>query len=228
MKKIILFFLFVVIIVSNIKSQNYDLPIDSTGNVVYQGVVHCNLSKNKLYANAQEWIAKTFGNYKSVIQLEDKQNDKLILKGTTAVKHFVEANIGGMTISNSEQIGFTLTIECRNNKYRYTMDNIDVIFQTGGQDFERSIFDRINEVKTSRNKIKILKNQLHTLKEINTSSYKKRQLKKYQNNIDLLKQQIEYESSNVKDNVEFIDSELEAINVVIQSLKKAMVKADNF
>ncbi len=228
MKKIVFLLFFIASISMNCKSQNFSLPIDSTGDVSYQEVVNSNLSKDQLYANAQEWIAKTFGDYKNVIQFEDKKNGKLILKGTSYVKHYVEVNIAGMNISNSERIQFTLTIECRDNKYRYTLDNIFVIFSTSSQDFERSIFYRINNVESSKKKIEHLNQVLENLKNMDITSYKKKQLKEHQNKINIIEQQIKDELSNIETDTEFINSELESINSVITSLKKAMSKNDKF
>lgn len=212
----------------NCNAQNYNLPVDSTGNVVYQEVVNCNISKNKLYANAQEWIAKTFGDYKKVIQFEDEANGKLILKGTSDVKHFIETHLLGMEISNREEIRFTLTIECRENKYRYTMDNILVILKTGDENFNYSILSRINGVKSSNNKIESLKQILKNLKNMDETSFDKKQLKEHQSNKSKIEQQIKSESSSINSNTEFIDSELEAINPIIPSLKNAMAKIDSF
>ena len=39
-------------------------------------VVEVKNTKAKLYANAQTWIAKTFGDYKAVIQFEDKEQGR--------------------------------------------------------------------------------------------------------------------------------------------------------
>ena len=228
MRKSIILLFFLLSMILNCNSQNYNLPVDSTGNVVYQEVVNCNISKNKLYANAQEWIAKTFGDYKKVIQFEDEANGKLILKGTSDVKHFIESHFAGMEIINKEKIRFTLTIECRENKYRYTMDNISVIFITSHQDFDTSIFGRINEVKSSNNKILSLKSELENLKNIDETTLNKKQLKEYQSNLTKIEKQIESESSSISSNTEFIDSELEAINSIIPSLKHAMAKIDSF
>lgn len=222
----LLFFLFSIILNGN--SQNYDLPIDSAANIVYREIINSNISKNALYSNAQEWIAKTFGDYKKVIQFEDETNGKLILKGTNDVKHFVEAHIAGMHIINRESIQFTLTIECKENKYRYTMDNIVVILKNDGQNFESSIFKRINNLKSLRNKNESLSHELVNLKKLDTSSLKRKQLKEHQNNITKLEQRIKSMLSGINSNTDFINSELEAINSIIPSLKNAMSKIDNF
>nr|WP_320118929.1 DUF4468 domain-containing protein [uncultured Marinifilum sp.] len=228
MKRNIFLLFFLLSIILNGNSQNYNLPLDSTGNVVFREVVNCNISKNTLYPNAQEWIAKTFGDYKKVIQFEDEANGKLILKGTCDVKHFVEAHIAGMHIINRESIQFTLTIECKENKYRYTMDNIVVILKNDGQNFESSIFKRINNVKSSQDRIESLSQELVNFKKLDTSSLKRKQLKEHQNNITKIEQRIKSMLSGINSNTDFINSELEAINSIIPSLKNAMSKIDNF
>lgn len=223
MKKYILILTFLVSLIIGGYSQSHNLPIDSMGNVVFKEIVNTNLSQSKLYSNAQEWIAKTFGDYKSVIQFEDKENGKLILKGSSAVRYYIETHLLGMTISNRERIEFTLTIDCRENKYRYIMDNIVVVFETGGESFHRSILDRINRNQKENNEIKNLKETLQNLKNMDTIAYNKTHL-----SINDIELQIESKLNSINGNVLWLDSELEAINSIIPSLKKAMSKFDDF
>ncbi|RZT93419.1 uncharacterized protein with TBP-like fold DUF4468 [Ancylomarina subtilis] len=225
---ILLNLLFVFSLFVNGYSQKYNLPIDSNGNIVFKEVINSNLSKSKLYSNAQEWIAKTFGDYKKVIQFEDEVNGKLILKGVNNVKHFVEVHIAGIHIINRETIKFTLTIECKENRYRYIMDNIVVSLHNDGETWDSSIFERINDIKSSKNKIERLNQELEDLKKIDTSSYKRKQLKRYHCDVSNIEKQIKYATSGIESNTKFIDSELEAINTILPSLKIAMSKKDDF
>ena len=39
---------------------------------------------SKKFSNAKEWIAKTYGDYQSVLQFEDDKNYKIIIKGSKA------------------------------------------------------------------------------------------------------------------------------------------------
>lgn len=41
--------------------------------------------KSKQRINAKEWVATTFGDYKRVIQFEDTENCKLIIKGVSPI-----------------------------------------------------------------------------------------------------------------------------------------------
>lgn len=99
------------------------------------------LSKAKLYSNAQEWIAKTFGDYKSVVQFEDPANGKIIVKGWSAINSKVV-----------DRIWFTLTLEVKDKKYRCTIDN--VLQSIGGDKIVllpvncKMIFARIDSLKS--------------------------------------------------------------------------------
>jgi len=72
-----------------------------------------------LYSAAREWVAKTFVSANDVVQLADADASKIIVKGCTE-----ELNKVGLHILYPGRIHFTLTIQCKNGRYKYTVDNI--------------------------------------------------------------------------------------------------------
>lgn len=58
----------------------------------------------------KEWVAKTFGDYKSVIQFEDGDNHKIILKGFTR-------------LADKSRLTYTITIDSRDDKYRVNIED---------------------------------------------------------------------------------------------------------
>ena len=62
--------LIVVFLISScLYAQDFHKNIN--GNIEFSEVIETTLKKNVLHSNAKEWVAKTFGDYKSVLQFED-------------------------------------------------------------------------------------------------------------------------------------------------------------
>lgn len=95
------------------KSQdNPQFPMIS-GDVVYEAVVECDLQKEAIYNNILLWIATAFKSAKNVIQFDDKEAGRLIIKGN--FKENVTMGIASKTVTSY----FTLQLDVRDQKYRY-------------------------------------------------------------------------------------------------------------
>lgn len=112
---ILLAFLFTFVIVA---SDTPKLPTNLKGQIQFQEVVQVpDTPAPELYSRAQLWMAKTFVSGKDVTQLNDKENGTVLLKGNTMV-HF------GMGYT---RIGFTLLLEIKDGRYRYTLSDFKVL-----------------------------------------------------------------------------------------------------
>lgn len=110
MKRLLLFILLLPLAVT----AQTSFPIDSTsGKIRYTEVVEVKNSQKALFKNAQTWVTQTFKNYKSVVQLDDAANGKLILKGISNVGDYI-----------NEYVSYTLQIDCKDNKYRYIISDL--------------------------------------------------------------------------------------------------------
>ncbi|MBI1342132.1 MAG: DUF4468 domain-containing protein [Terrimonas sp.] len=78
------------------------------------------ISKNELYNRAMSWIAETFKSANNVIQLQDKENGKILIKG--AIKYDAPAFSPGTNYSGN--FFFTLSLEFKDGKYKYDIDNV--------------------------------------------------------------------------------------------------------
>jgi len=110
MKKLLL----IVLILSGIravKAQVTLFPENGAGVVEYQNVVELNGTKDRLYNSAKQWIAKTFANPADVLKMDDFETGIIKL---TYNSQFIE----GYSITQS------MEIEIKDNKYRYTVNNI--------------------------------------------------------------------------------------------------------
>jgi len=76
------------------------------------------VSKNELYNRAKKWIAENFRSAKDIIQLDDKENGKIIVKSNiTYTGKFSRAYIGSFD--------FTFTFDCKEGKYKYLVEGGD-------------------------------------------------------------------------------------------------------
>ncbi|WP_321517443.1 DUF4468 domain-containing protein [uncultured Bacteroides sp.] len=86
------------------------------GKVYYSEIVPVkDVSADKLYIRARSWVAKTFVNSQKVIQMENKEAHKLILKGS------------GVISNRGHYFFCTITIQAKDGRYRYEIS--DFIFQ---------------------------------------------------------------------------------------------------
>ncbi|WP_345951326.1 DUF4468 domain-containing protein [Mucilaginibacter sp. PAMB04274] len=83
------------------------------GKVIYEEVVDLNgINKQQLYYNARQWFIDYFTSSKAVIENEDKEQGRVIGKGT------VNTTVSGFS-STTYPTGLTVQIDAKDNKYRY-------------------------------------------------------------------------------------------------------------
>jgi hypothetical protein len=79
--------------------------------------VDSSLKSAELYARARAWFAVTYRSGKDVIQLEDKENGKLIGKG--AIKYTSRVFVGSE--GTKGWIYYTITIQIKDGRYKYEL-----------------------------------------------------------------------------------------------------------
>jgi len=94
---------------------------DSSFSMTYEN----STPKNIKFSNAKMWIAKTFGDYKSVLQYEDPENNKIIIKGSSKMEDVTNV-IDRVVVKEKPNLLFLLTIDCRDDKYRLKFENMEV------------------------------------------------------------------------------------------------------
>lgn len=89
--------------------------------------------KNTIYVKAHEWISKTYGSAKTVIDMQDKEAGKLIGKAIIEVpKTF--AYVGGV-VTAMEIVNYIISIDVKEGRYRCVISNFN---HTGGTYITRS------------------------------------------------------------------------------------------
>lgn len=105
--------------------DKYDLINEKFSDCSYSKIYNDSIPKSIKFSNTKEWIAKTFGDYKSVLQYEDAENYKIIIKGISALKDIISYE-GNIRIIEKPDLLFTLIIECKDDKYRLKFENMTV------------------------------------------------------------------------------------------------------
>lgn len=96
-----------------------NLPIDSlSGKITYTEVVYVDslVNKQELFSRAREWFAKAYKSSTNVIQMEDKENGKLVGKALMAVQF--KAFIGNQYFPGG-YINYTISIYIKHGRYKY-------------------------------------------------------------------------------------------------------------
>lgn len=93
------------------------------GKVVFTEIVPAEgKTADQLYTQAKLAITDMFKSAKDVIQLDDKENGMLIVKGITAFTY------GGALSKSDAYINFTLNIATKDGRYKIDMSNMSIYF----------------------------------------------------------------------------------------------------
>lgn len=223
---LIIFILNLIFIPFKCNAQEIDpnkFPVNDKGVIEFSGIIENNLSKDKMFSNAKEWIAKNFVDYKKVIQFEDKEEGKIIIKGVSNVSYIHESDIH----NTSESIKYTITIECKDHKYRYKIEDIIIeeVSTFMGMKGKPIYLTPINHIEKYNNKFSEYKPMEEDLKrqrdiclaEKNRKNQDKcfEETRKAVLDLSLLKKEI---SSQLA----FYNEEFDILNSLINSLKSSM------
>lgn len=97
-------------------------PTDENGKIVFTEVVEVpNVLKDALYSRAYEWFAKSFKSAQNVIQMEDKENGKIVGKGAFGDIN-VTANLGLVAIKG--KVLFTISVYVKDGKYKFELTDL--------------------------------------------------------------------------------------------------------
>ncbi|MBP9927607.1 MAG: DUF4468 domain-containing protein [Cyclobacteriaceae bacterium] len=130
-----------------IKSQNSILDNFPTkeGLIVYTEIVEVDstLKAVDLYLNAKNWIVEAFKSSQAVIEIDEKEARVI------AIKAYIQKHVSYV----SPKIWFTLKIEMKDGRYRYTLSNTKVTYDVSSvtpiSHYENSLESWINETETA-------------------------------------------------------------------------------
>lgn len=104
---------------------------DNSFSYVYQ--THVPLTK--LFGKVNQWVARSFKDYKSVIQYEDKENYRLIMKGILL--------LDGAWVND---LSLILTFDCKEGKYRVMSDGLIIRVNDKELSYEQYINASVEDI----------------------------------------------------------------------------------
>ncbi len=128
--KRILFIVVALMMNTLVHSQDREFPRNEAGIIEITETVDNSLSKDEMISNFKYWLATNFSNISDAIQFEDTGAGRMVAKLRIAAGH---TSLNNKDVSTD--LTFTLTIEFRDNRYRFVIDDVLThgrIFQGGG------------------------------------------------------------------------------------------------
>lgn len=124
MKKTLIFSIFSVLVLT-LQAQ---VPIDEdTKLITYQEVVKVDGIKDTLYNRASHWVNMNFKNPQSVFVTRDVNAGKVVGKHRIRM---VDTDEEGNLLNSNTLVNFKFTIECKENRYRYTFSSFTMKAQS--------------------------------------------------------------------------------------------------
>ena len=138
-----------------------DMPVDeNTKLVTYRDVVQEVGSPEILYARALKWANKYYSNPTVVITKQDKKNCVVECVSNVGIKTLSK---DGKTWVNAGFVYYTLTIEARQDRYRYTITDfhkretarfpIEKWFDTSRPEWTAVRYDHLNQIDQAVRKL---------------------------------------------------------------------------
>lgn len=107
--------IFVIVMIATIcygqNSQNYKWELTDS----------ISKTKNQIYSDTKLFIAETWNSSRDVIQMDDKENGLILLKGVSGIT--ITYNLG--VITTTYYFAYTVKFLMKDNKYRITLDNVN-------------------------------------------------------------------------------------------------------
>lgn len=133
------------------------------GEVIFTDTVSIqNTSQQELFSRAKAWLAVTFVSAKAVIELQDEQKGRLIVKGSCPL-------VWPTAVPSNGQLRFTLQIDCRDNRFRYRFTNL--VYQIESNRYPPLPIDKTANAK-SRTAMKCRINVINAISGLSSSLIK--------------------------------------------------------
>lgn len=219
MKRIIMLSISLLFTISGF-SQEKIFPKNTNNEYEFSEVIETGLSKQILFANALSWAMSTYENYKSIVQVESEIDGRLVIKTNNLILY----NLKDYPNRTVERVFYVLTIDCKENKYRYVFSNIKIedispnkysMFM--GEDIGWDVTHeqhqiKIKELKETKSNIE---EQMQNANDTLKGSKLKKSISKLQKQLNDINSQLEKEEFLYNDEFNIFDR-------LINSLKKKM------
>jgi hypothetical protein len=131
--------------------QDIKLPIDTSTHKVSYSVITTTaaIKQKELHSKAKQWVVFYFKSAKDVIQMDDADNGKLIIKGVTGGYH--------TTFRNSvyaENLYYVIIISTKDGKYKINITDLEQETLSDGRALYRIPVERtLNHIESDKSEI---------------------------------------------------------------------------
>lgn len=110
------------------QEEGCNLPFNKNNKVEFQEVVSADsISKENLFDYILEWCATSYNNSTNVIRVNDRDVGKIILKGEEPTSYLLKGRGIKKGVLVKVRMSYTLIIDVKKNRYRYTLKNIIIV-----------------------------------------------------------------------------------------------------
>lgn len=192
-----------------------DIPLESSMSFVFDS----NVPIETKMVNAKTWIAKTYGDYKSVLQYEDAESHRIIIKGKAPISVSVSGDASGTYTAS-----FTTTFDFKDDRFRIKYEDIRLMYTVSYHghdlDIETTLQEFFTPIKTERY-IAEKKLQLKELLKADPSKMRRKEKESFEKRIAELER-------DIKEREEYLNTEaLESINKHINDYQSSFCNLIN-
>ena len=206
----------------NVAAQ-VEYPINEDGEGEIMEVVETTIPKETVYKNALEFITGLSGR----IIMRDDNNYKLIAEcvhNLTPEWKYINVGFGAIGRVDKDEIGYRITIECKDGRYRMKINHISFTYSIkykldGHNSKEACCF--VGKDNAHNLKYEMAEESLSRLEKKDTTKMKKKELAKYNEDLELARQTFEYYKS-------LNQQEYNTLLDIIASTKKKLAVNDDF
>jgi hypothetical protein len=125
MKKLFILSIVLLLSVASTQAQKSDVvPVDENTNLItYKEFVNVQGSADTLYLRAISWINSFYKNPSDVTKVRDREGTLIVGKHRIGMKDFDE---DGNILPANKAIGYTFKIECKQDRFRYTIKDFNL------------------------------------------------------------------------------------------------------
>ena len=220
MKKVVTL-LFAVLFPTLCFSQDKMFPKNANGEYEFSEIIETNLPKSILYSNAISWAVNLYGNFKDVVQYESENDGKLVINGFGGHVGKIK-NEKGNENTVREEYSYTISIDCKDKKYRYIINNIkikEVVFRSNS--FYSGPWEKDVIHEKHLENITIYNAQKDSIENLIANTQKDKKIKKLNAEKELLIEKIRLEEEMYNDEYLFYEK-------LINELKRKMASTSDF
>lgn len=207
----------------------------------YMYVKESTVPVSQKFLNAKVWIATTFGNYNSVMQFEDSENFKIIIKGISKLpEEKTEDPIFQLPLRIKPSLYYTMTFDFKEERYRVKFEAInchsiwitDVLGETVRTEQNQNIKQFCSPVNRPQIELESKTRELNNMNGADVESMSRRERQKHDSEVQKLESEIaklEVRASAVDNLYKKREESIEKILIsIIDGLHDAINSIDNF